>query len=103
MSALTLLTDALATYRAQKLVRDDKITEPLRERVVNRYGSPEDSYLSYLITCPWCLSMYAGALLALGRIVAPRTTDAVSRALALSAVAGLLAEREDAVSEIFRG
>lgn len=93
--ALTFAVDALATYRLQKLVRDDKITEPLREWVYHKYGEPHESKLAYLTTCPWCLSIYAGLGLSFARMIAPGPTNALARGLALSAIAGIMAERED--------
>ncbi|MBA2558924.1 MAG: DUF1360 domain-containing protein [Propionibacteriales bacterium] len=95
-SVLDVLFDVLATYRLTTLVKDDKITEDLRNIVWRRYGEPsaEDSHkLSYLLTCPWCLSIYFGAGAVLGRAVFPRTWGAVSRALTYSALTGLLSER----------
>jgi hypothetical protein len=88
-SWIVLALDGLATYRFVKLVRDDRITQPLRDAVVDRFGSPEQSKVSYLLHCPWCLSIYAGAALTLGRRRWPRTVDAAARTLALSAVTGL--------------
>jgi Protein of unknown function (DUF1360) len=92
---LSLLVDGLATYRLQKLVRDDKITEDLRNAVFHKFGEPHEHKLSYLVTCPWCLSLYAGLGLSFSRMIAPKATNAVARALALSAIAGIMAERED--------
>jgi hypothetical protein len=86
---LTLLTDGLATYRLVKLVRDDRITEPAREAVMAAQGPPEQSKVSYLLTCPWCLSIWFGAALTLGRRRWPRATSALSRTFALSALTGL--------------
>lgn len=92
---VTLLVDALATYRLQKLVRDDKIAEPARNYIYHKYGEPHESKLAYLTTCPWCLSIYAGLGLSFARMIAPGTTNALARGLALSAIAGIMAERED--------
>jgi hypothetical protein len=93
--ALTLVVDALATYRFQKLIRDDKITEDLRNKIFEKYGEPHQHKLSYLVTCPWCLSIYAGLGLSFARMIAPGPTNAIARGLALSAFAGIMAERED--------
>ena len=93
VDTLDLAVDALATFRLTKLVIDDYITEPLRERIFNRFGEPGDSKISYLVTCPWCVGIYTGAIVALGRMIAPKTWSVAARALALSAVTGLLAER----------
>lgn len=92
---LDALVDALATYRLTVLLKDDKITERLRQAVFRRYGQLEDTDVrdpSYLLGCPWCLSMYFGALAVAGRRYAPGAWRPLSRALALSATTGLLAE-----------
>jgi hypothetical protein len=90
-----LLVDALASYRLVKLVKDDRITEPAREAVQDRTGPPEESKVSYLMTCPWCLSVYFGAALTLGRLRWPGTTNAVARTFALSALTGLATQHLD--------
>ena len=87
-----LLVDGLASYRLMKLVRDDRITQPAREAVQKRSGPPEQSKISYLMTCPWCLSVYFGAALTLGRRRWPTATHAVARTLALSALTGLASQ-----------
>lgn len=89
------LVDALATYRLTVLIKDDKITERLRQAVFRRYGHLEDTDVrnpSYLLGCPWCLSMYFGTLAVVGRRYAPVAWKPLSRALAFSATTGLLAE-----------
>lgn len=85
----SLLVDSLATYRLVKLVRDDRITEPMREAVVENHGPPEQSKVSYLVDCPWCLSFYFGAALTLGRLRWPRATEAVARIFAVSGLTGV--------------
>jgi hypothetical protein len=84
---------ALATYRLTRLVVVDSITGPLRERVW-RTRPPHESRLGYLLTCPWCTSVWAASALVLFGSIAP-VTDVVALVLALSAVAGLLAARAD--------
>jgi hypothetical protein len=90
-----LVVDALAAYRVVKLIRDDRVFEPVRLRVLDRNGPPERSRLSYLMACPWCLSFYAGAALTLGRARWPRTTEAVARTFAISAVTGVASQYLD--------
>jgi hypothetical protein len=90
-----LLVDGLASYRLVKLVRDDRITEPARDAVQERTGPPEQSKVSYLMTCPWCLSIYFGAALTLGRLRWPRATNVVARTFALSALTGLVTQHLD--------
>jgi hypothetical protein len=92
---LDALVDALATYRLTVLIKDDKITERPREAVFRRYGQLGDDDVrnpSYLLGCPWCLSIYFGALAVAARRYAPGTWKPLSRALAFSATTGLLAE-----------
>lgn len=49
---------ALAVARATALITDDKITEGLRFAVIRRVR--EGGYLEYLVTCPWCVSIWVG-------------------------------------------
>jgi hypothetical protein len=89
------LVDALATYRLTVLIKDDKITERLRQAVFRRYGHLEEADVrnpSYLLGCPWCLSMYFGVVAVAGRRYAPAAWKPLSRALAFSATTGLMAE-----------
>lgn len=92
---LRLAVDSLACYRLVKLVRDDKITEPAREAVLETQGPPDRSKVTYLLNCPWCLSVYFGAALTLGRRAWPRGADVVARTLALSAATGLASQHLD--------
>lgn len=87
------LLDALATYRLTKLVIEDKILEPIRDRLFDRY--PPSTQIGYLLTCPWCVSMWAGIAVVASRRVSPRLWPAAARALAFSAVTGLVAEHEE--------
>ena len=92
--AVQAITDALATYRLTKLVIDDKITEDVRERVWARFGQPDESKVGYLLTCPWCVSIYAGTAVALLRRYRSSHWSTAASALAFSALTGILAERE---------
>ena len=93
--ALALLIDGLATYRLVKLVRDDRITEPVRQAVEERQGPPERSKVTYLLDCPWCLSFYFGTALTLGRRRWPVATAIVARSFALSAMTGIASQQLD--------
>lgn len=57
------------------------------------WTATEGHPLGILIGCPWCAGMWVAFGVVLARRVAPRAWSPVARALALSAVAGLLAER----------
>ncbi|MBF6277046.1 hypothetical protein [Nocardia nova] len=59
---LTLAVYVLAAARLTRIITTDKIGEPLRAAVVDRYGA--DSMLSYLIFCPACVSVWTGFALA---------------------------------------
>jgi hypothetical protein len=97
---LDLLCDALATYRLTTLVKDDRITEPLRDAVFGRWGDPADPDCgkpSYLLSCPWCLSVYIGAAVVAARVARPREWGLASKVLALSAATGLAATARSGV------
>ena len=91
MTPLGLLVDALAVFRLTKLVNDDEILGDVRDKLLERFH-PEDTKIGYLITCPWCVSIYAGGAVALARELAPRTWNVAASALAFSALTGLAAE-----------
>ena len=92
---LQIAFDVLATYRLTTLIKDDKITEDIRNLVFRKYGEPsdEDSHkLSYLLACPWCLSVYFGGLAVVVGQRWPRVWKPLSKALSYSALTGLLSE-----------
>lgn len=84
---VTLLMDIAATYRLTKLVLDDKITEDIRGAIYERF--PRESKISYFIGCPWCVSIWAGAVIFTLRKAHPDTADILSGLLAASAVTGV--------------
>jgi hypothetical protein len=92
MATADLATDGLAVYRLTKLVLDDEITAGIREKVFDRFP-PDTTKIGYLLSCPWCVSIYAGTGVAIARAVAPRTWSVVSQALAFSAATGLAFEK----------
>lgn len=87
-----LVEDALATHRLTKLVLDDQLTAPVRDWVFKRFP-PESTRLGYLLTCPWCASIWLGAGVTTARFVAPRAWRPIARLLALSSATGLLESR----------
>lgn len=95
----TLIVDTLATVRLTRLVLDDNITEPLRERALEaliRAGEdhpelkPITDKLEYFLSCPWCAGLWAAGALLLLRKFAPETAEIVNTALAASAVTGIV-------------
>lgn len=85
ISALKFAVLALATRRAVTLITDDKITEGVRESIIQRFP-PETNRFGYLVTCRKCSSVWAG----LGIVLLSRADNPFTRmmvqALALSEV-----------------
>ena len=86
------IVDALAVHRLTKLVVDDYLTQPLRDRVIRRFGQPDESKTAYLFHCPWCASIYIGIGVVAARTIAPKVWRPLSYALAFSSVTGLIEE-----------
>lgn len=98
----TLISDTLATVRLTRLVLDDEIARPAREAALQALIDlgerrpellPVTSRLEYLLSCPWCASVWAGAALFALRKASPAVADVVSGALAASLVTGAVYSR----------
>ena len=110
---LSLVVDVLATYRLTRLATVDVISEPARMAVLRRVGAEppagqedptaqevveglkDPPRLATLVTCRWCAGVWIAAAVTAARVAAPRAWEPVSRGLALSASAVLLARLED--------
>lgn len=84
MALALVLLMAAAVYRVTVLLLKDYVAEPVR-RVMRASGS---AHLEYLCSCPWCCSIWAGA------VIVPLTVLVswwwcVDAVLACSAVAGI--------------
>lgn len=90
LAAATLL--GLATYRLTKLVIEDQITASLRDKVFEKFP-PQSTKIGYLFTCPWCVSIWAGAGLLALEHASPVAGELSQKVLAASAVSGLLDTR----------
>lgn len=55
---------ALGCARATRLARVDRIFQRPRRALIMRHG--EHSAVAYFLTCPWCISIWAGLLAAAG-------------------------------------
>jgi hypothetical protein len=88
-----LLVDALAVYRATRLVTRDSL--PLfavpRDAVARRW---DGRALAYFVECPWCVGQWVAFIAVAGRVLVPLWWTPLALALAYSAVTGWLAERE---------
>lgn len=87
INAVTFLIDIAATYRLTKLVMEDKLTEDLRNAIYSRF--PRESKISYFVGCPWCISIWAGAVIFTLRKAHPDSADILSGLLAASAATGI--------------
>jgi hypothetical protein len=91
-----VLVGGLATYRVTKLVIDDEIFREPREKVLSalmKDGSPLAMKAYYLLTCPWCVSIWAAGGLLLLKKTSPGLYEVLASVLASSALTGVLAER----------
>jgi hypothetical protein len=82
----------LAVHRLTRLITTDTIFSNLREKIWNKFP-PDKANLGYLITCDWCTSIWAGALIIGSYLVIPYPTVVVSLVLAISTIVGYLAAR----------
>lgn len=98
--AVLVVLVCLATFRAAWLIVHDEIAEPIRRlaRYTDRrlHGEPEPGEmqpLTYLVGCPWCVSIYTGTLAAAVTVLWPTNRVILIGLLALtaSAVAGIVA------------
>lgn len=95
MSAwLLVVLVILATMRVTRLVTADKITEPIRERLIDKWG--EDAKRSYLLTCDYCASMYVAPIVATVAVLWPDNRVVLIGLIVLAAsfVAGIVAAHE---------
>ena len=85
--AVALATDIIATYRLTKLVTDDKVLEDFRSYIYWKF--PRESKISYFIGCPWCISIWAAAVIFALRRIDPEIANIVSGILTASALTGV--------------
>ncbi len=94
MLITSLVVAALAVARLTRLLVSDQITVGLRQWVIRKWGP--DSKASYLIHCPWCMSIWVAIpVMPVAAIFPNRWVIAVLAIPAASYVVGCLANRED--------
>jgi Protein of unknown function (DUF1360) len=94
---LTLTISALAVHRLTRLITDDEITRPLRDRLSGidpTRPDTEPGRLAYFLSCRYCVGLWVAAGWAAATATAPAATTTVGAALAWSSVAGLLSSVE---------
>jgi hypothetical protein len=85
---------ALCTYRLSVLVTLDEITSKLRSSVVKWSTKHKHPMIAMFIGCTWCVSIWiAGGVVVLARFGGSWAVYPCA-ALAFSAIAGFLSERE---------
>lgn len=95
MKTLDFVVRVMAAWRITRLIVDDEITRELRDAVEEHFG--EDSKWTYLVNCPYCVSVWAG----LAVMVLPRP---ITGALAASAgTLGIKWAAEVAESSVSKG
>jgi hypothetical protein len=93
ISLLHFVILSLATFRLARLIVGDYIFEWLRNLIWKRY--PPSTYLGYLLTCVWCMSIWTASTIGICYTIVPTATVVVASIFALSAVAGLISTRLD--------
>lgn len=89
-----LAVDALAVARLTRLLQHDEVWPVLELReAFERWAG--DTRWADLTSCPWCLSIHIGVLVAVARRLFPRAWPIAARVLAYSAAAGHLARIAD--------
>lgn len=98
MSVLTMVLVLGATARLTRLVTTDRILEAPRDWVLDRVNPL--GLLTYMLGCPWCISIYVGSGAATAGYLVGDTLWFSIPALALTAsyvtgVAATLTDKED--------
>jgi hypothetical protein len=95
---VTLTVGALAVHRLTRLLIEDEVTDPARTRIrrwadgtAEREAHPA---VTYLLTCPWCVSVWVAAGWAALTAAAPAAASTAGAVLAWSSAAGLLSSLE---------
>ena len=93
MDFATFLILALATFRVARLIIEDAIFEPVREKIWDSF--PPSHGLGYILTCYWCSSIYIATAFTIGYILIPSVVFFIALALALSATTGIISKYLD--------
>lgn len=61
MLIVSLIVATLTVARLTRFIIDDQLTIGFRRWTLQKWG--DTSWQSYLITCPWCMSIWIGILI----------------------------------------
>ena len=90
LTPFDLFLDTAASRRLTRLVTKDEITQGFRD---HEFFDKHEK-LQYLVNCPFCVSVYTGAVMAASSILFPRASKVLRYALAMSEVQSTLTELE---------
>lgn len=91
-TALSLAVDALAAQRLTRLMVEDVITEPLRDKWWSYFPAEERHGPGFVPTCPHCSGIYAAFAITATHAKPLRFLRPVVYALALASVPSLVAD-----------
>lgn len=91
MNPTTLIADVIAVRRLTRLIQDDRITEELRDLYWDKF--PANTKMGFLLTCPWCVSIWTGFAIFGLRKLSPETANVLSGLLAASEITGQLVQK----------
>jgi hypothetical protein len=94
LNPIALIILALATFRVSRLLTVDVIFDGMRNKIWEK-RPPHTHKIGYLFTCVWCMSIWVASLITICYTIVPVATTIVCIPFALSAVAGLVANRLD--------
>lgn len=93
MIVVSLVVAALCVARVTRFLVEDFLADPYRRWVVKRWGS--ESKPSYLAHCPWCTSIWVGALVMPPAALFPNIWVVMAYSIpAASMVSGLLIDQK---------
>ena len=88
---ILIVASIFATHRLTVLVISDQITQRIRDWFFDRWN-PSTTW-TYVLTCPWCASMWVGAFVALGVVFLPEVWLYFALFLMFSSITGLIEEK----------
>lgn len=85
---------SLATFRISRLLTVDVIFDDIRNKIWEK-RPPHTHKIGYLFTCTWCMSIWVASLITICYTIIPVATALICIPFAMSAIAGLIANRLD--------
>lgn len=91
MNLTTLITDVVAVRRLTRLIQEDRITAEMRDLYWAKF--PINTKMGFLLSCSWCVSIWAGLAIFGLRKLSPETANILSGLLAASEITGQLTQK----------